>query len=249
MEHGEKMSVTLPPIRLHPGLDPEPYAKLYAEKQIVQIPGIFEPELVHAINEMLKTLPWRLVYVTPEDGVVQLTREDLQRLGQQGINQRMAKVMELATKNYGYCYNTYQMNEARRDRLDPDHPIHQLTAFLNSPEFMEFGAQVIGEAGTITNVDCHATLYTRGSFLTRHVDDGAHHERRCAYTLGFTEGWMTDWGGLTLFLDENTDISEGYLPRWNVLTLFDGRKIHSVSAISSFAGKNRMSVTGWLRND
>lgn len=243
------MTAAFPTIRLHPGLNPEPYARMYAEKKIVQIPGVFEPELMAELEKMLLSLPWRLVYVTPEDGVVQLTREDLQRLGQQGVNQRMAKVMELATRNYGYCYNTYQMNEALNEMRDPNHPIHQLTRFLNSPEFMEFGAQVIGEPGTITNVDCHATLYTRGSFLTRHIDDGAAHERRCAYTLGFTDGWMTDWGGLTLFLDKNTDIEEGYLPRWNVLTMFDGRRIHSVSAISSFAGKNRMSVTGWLRND
>lgn len=243
------MSSDFPPLRLHPGLDPTLYARIYAEKKIVQIPGIFEPELARTIEAMLKTLPWRLCYNDPELGVVQLTREDLQRLGQQGLNQRMAKVMELATRNYGYCYNTYQMNEARRDQLDLTHPIHRLTEFLNSSEFMDFGAEVINEAGKITNVDCHATLYTRGSFLTRHIDDGANHERRCAYTLGFTEGWMTDWGGITLFLDRNTDIEEGYLPRWNVLTLFDGRRIHSVSAISAFAGKGRLSVTGWLRND
>ena len=243
------MPAELPPLRLHPGLNPSDFAKIYAEKKIVQIPGIFEPELAKEIERVLQTLPWRLCYHDPQQGVVQLTNDDLRKLGQQGLNQRMKKVMELATRNYGYCYNTYQMNEAKRDHLDPEHPVHKITEFLNSPEFMEFGAEVIGEAGTITNVDCHATLYTRGSFLTRHIDDGAMHERRCAYTLGFTENWMTDWGGITLFLDKNTDIEEGYLPRWNMLTLFDGRRIHSVSAISAFAGRNRLSVTGWLRND
>ena len=107
---------------------------------------------------------------------------------------------------------------------------------------------MIGETG-ISRTDAQATLYTRGSFLTRHIDDGSRDERRCAYTLGFTDGWMTDWGGVLMFLDKNTDISSGFLPRFNVLTMFDGRKIHAVSPVSAFAGKPRLSIAGWLRND
>lgn len=242
------MKDNFPPIRLRPGLDPAPFAQAYAEKKFVQVPDIFEPELAQALEQMLSGLPWRLTFNEPGEGNIQLTREDMQRLGQQGVQQRMANVMKLATQNWGYCYNTYQMNQAAREQRDPDHPIHQLTQFLNSPEFMEFGAAIIGETG-ITQVDCQATLYTRGSFLTRHIDDGIQSERRCAYTLGFTDGWMTDWGGLLMFLDENTDIESAFLPRFNTLTLFDGRKIHSVSQVSAFAGKPRLSIAGWLRND
>lgn len=237
-----------PEIRLRAGLEPKAYAEVYSREKFVQIPDIFEPELAHAIERMLTRLDWRLVYADPQEGVVQLSEADRRSLGPQGMSQRMQKIMQLATRNYGYCYNAYQMNEAVRDNRDPRHPIHKLTAFLNSEEFREFGAEVIGETG-ITRTDAQATLYTRGSFLTRHIDDGAQHERRCAYTLGFTEGWMTDWGGLLMFLNEKTDISSGFLPRFNVLTLFDGRKIHTVSPVSAFAGKPRLSVAGWLRND
>lgn len=237
-----------PEIRLRAGLEPKAYAEVYSREKFVQIPDIFEPELAHAIERMLTRLDWRLVYADPQEGVVQLSESDRRSLGPQGMSQRMQKIMQLATRNYGYCYNAYQMNEAVRDNRDPGHPIHKLTAFLNSEEFRDFGAEVIGETG-ITKTDAQATLYTRGSFLTRHIDDGAQHERRCAYTLGFTEGWMTDWGGLLMFLDEKTDISSGFLPRFNVLTLFDGRKIHTVSPVSAFAGKPRLSVAGWLRND
>ncbi|MAK60980.1 MAG: proline hydroxylase [Ponticaulis sp.] len=242
------MNEAFPEIRLRPGLDAEFYAREYEKHRFVQIPDIFEPELARAIEKMLTSLPWRLVYSDPDEGVVQLSAEDRQRLGPQGMAMRMQKVMDLATRNYGYCYNAYQMNEALKDARDPGHPIHKLTAFLNSEAFRTFGETVIGEAG-ITNTDAQATLYTRGSFLTRHIDDGARNERRCAYTLGFTENWMTDWGGLLLFLDKNTDVTSGHLPRFNVLTLFDGHRIHAVSPISAFAGKPRLSVAGWLRND
>ncbi len=243
------MSATFPTIRLNPALNPKNYAQTYADQKFVQIPEIFEPEVAQAISEMLAGLPWRLAYSTPEEGIVQLTREEMQRIGQQELGRRMSRVMELATRNYGYCYNVYHMTGALNAGRDEGHPVHKLTEFLNSPEFIAFGEQVIDEVDQIRNVDCQATLYTRGSFLTRHIDDGAFNERRCAYTLGFTKGWMTDWGGLTMFLDKNTDIEAGYLPRWNVLTLFDGRRIHSVSAVSAFAGSNRLSVAGWLRNN
>ena len=242
------MTSVFPEIRLRPGLEPEPYADIYARDKFVQIPDIFEPELANALEKMLTGLPWRLVYSDPKEGVVQLTAGDRQRLGQQGMARRMQAVMQLATRNYGYCYNAYQMNEALAEGRDTDHPIHKLTEFLNSESFRKFGEAVIGETG-ISRTDAQATLYTRGSFLTRHIDDGSRNERRCAYTLGFTDGWMTDWGGVLMFLDKNTDISSGFLPRFNVLTMFDGRKIHAVSPVSAFAGKPRLSIAGWLRND
>ncbi|MAP95844.1 MAG: proline hydroxylase [Ponticaulis sp.] len=242
------MTLEFPEIRLRPGLDPKVFAEQYSKNKFVQIPDVFEPELANALEKMLAGLPWQLVYSDPQDGVVQLSNADRQRLGPQGMNQLMQKVMALATRNYGYCYNAYQMNEAHKENRDSGHPIHKLLAFLNGEEFRKFGEAVIGETG-ITQVDAQATLYTRGSFLTRHVDDGAQHERRCAYTLGFTEGWMTDWGGLLMFLDKNTDIESAFRPRFNMLTMFDGRKIHSVSPVSAFAGKPRLSIAGWLRND
>ncbi|MEQ1493596.1 MAG: 2OG-Fe(II) oxygenase family protein, partial [Terricaulis sp.] len=66
--------------------------------------------------------------------------------------------------------------------------------------------------------------------------------------LGFSRKWEPDWGGL-LFLDENKDISRAYLPRFNTLTVFDGLRLHSVSAVSAFAPAPRLSVVGWFRDD
>ena len=101
----------------------------------------------------------------------------------------------------------------------------------------------------ITKADAHATAYGPGHFLTRHLDYGEDRERRAAYVLGMTEGWQPDWGGLLLFLNKKQDISEGYLPRFNVLTIFDIKHLHTVTQVASFAGKLRTSVTGWFRDD
>ena len=237
--------MNLPPLRLNPDLNPQDFAAIYAADKFVQIPNIFEAAAASAIAEALKTLPWRLCYHDPEHGTVQLTQNDIQSLGQKGMAERMGTVMALAARNHGYCYNTFHMTVG----AEPNHPIHQLTEFLQSEAFLNFGGAVIDHSN-LTQVDAHATLYTRGSFLTRHVDEGLNRERRAAFTLSFCQNWQTDWGGLLMFLDrQTTDVTSAWVPRFNTLTIFDGLQVHSVSPVSAFAGDGRYSIAGWYRDD
>jgi len=242
--------------RLNSDLDVEHYARLYAETGLVQIPGILSEETANAVHEMLaREISWRLVFVAPHGGPVAaygpvacLNQAEIEALGNQGMQEILGGVMEMARRNIGFLYSSYPMIQAYSEGWDPGHPIHQLTEFLNSPAFLDFGRQVIGEP-RLTKADCQATLYSRGHFLTRHRDEGAKNERRAAYTFGFTRNWQTDWGGLLMFLDEQQDISRALMPRFNVLSLFDGHRIHSVSPVSAFAGAGRYQITGWLRDD
>ncbi len=237
--------MTLPPLRINPAIDPADFAPAYASRKFVQIPELFEPHIASAIFEAVQSVPWRLCYHDPDQGVVQLTQENIQSIGQQGMAERMQKVMALASRNHGYCYNTYHLTE----HADPSHPIHQLTEFLQRDEFLNFGGKII-EHANLTQVDAHATLYTRGSFLTRHVDEGLNRERRAAFTLSFCENWQTDWGGLLMFLDQQTtDVTSAWVPRFNTLTIFDGLRVHSVSPVAPFAGAGRYSIAGWFRDD
>tara|TARA_R110000868_G_scaffold369683_1_gene633096 strand:- start:2752 stop:3510 length:759 start_codon:yes stop_codon:yes gene_type:complete len=241
---------------LNPDIDVAHYARLYAENQLVQIPDILSEDAAQYVHDMLaRTLSWRLAFVAPRDGkvaeygqVICLTQAEMQAMGREGMQQMLAGVMELARENIGFLYSSYPMIQAQQEGWDPGHPIHRLTAFMNSPEFLDFGRQVIG-VERLTKADCQATLYSRGHFLTRHRDDGMSNERRAAYTFGFTRNWQTDWGGLLMFLDEKQDVSRALMPRFNMLSLFDGHKIHSVSPVSPFAGTGRYQLTGWLRDD
>ncbi len=237
----------LPPLKLNPALDPADYAQTYRQEKFVQIPDLLETEAAAAVTDVLQQVPWRLCYHEPGRGTVQLTQDDVRALGQQGLAERMQKVMALAAKNHGYCYNTFHLTRA--DGLDGEHPIRALTEFLQGDEFLAFGGAVIDHAG-LTQVDAQATLYTPGSFLTRHTDEGLHRERRAAFTLGFSQNWQTDWGGLLMFIDrQTTDVTSAWLPRFNTLTLFDGLRVHAVSPVSSFAPAGRYSIAGWYRDD
>jgi len=242
--------------KLNPDLDVAHYARLYAKTGLVQIPDILTEETANAVHEMLaRQISWRLVFVAPEGGqvadygsVVCLDQAEMQAFGRERLQQIVSGVMELARKNIGFLYSSYPMIQAYSDGWDPGHPIHKLTEFMNSPAFLDFGRQVIG-AERVTKADCQATLYSRGHFLTRHRDDGMNNERRAAYTFGFTRDWQTDWGGLLMFLDDKQDVERALMPRFNLLSLFDGHRIHSVSPISPFAGAGRYQITGWLRDD
>ncbi len=242
--------ITLSDIRLNPDLDIPALAAQYARERFVQVPEIFDADSAEAISHHLRaSIPWRLIYAHPDDGVIQLSPSDAAKLGPEELDRRMAEVLARATDSFGFCYHGYHMSQARREGRDGHHPIHKVTDLLNSPAFLRLAEQLIGETG-LTRANAQATLYDKGNFLTRHIDDGAHHERRAAYTLSFCRDWKTDWGGLLQFIDPATgDVTSGWLPRFNTLTLFDGRRVHSVSPVSEFAGDGRYTVAGWLRND
>jgi Rps23 Pro-64 3,4-dihydroxylase Tpa1-like proline 4-hydroxylase len=236
-------------IRLNPALDLAPFARAYAERGIVQIPQLFEERTAGAIADLLQRgVPWRIVFTTPDDKPVHYSREELQAQGQERWKATIADVTARARQNRGYFYKTYPMIEAYLKGWDPGHPIHQLTEFINSADFLGLGRTVTGVT-EITKADAHATFYGPGDFLTRHLDTGDDYERRAAYVLGLTRGWQPDWGGLLLFLNEKQDVSEGYLPRFNALTIFDVKFLHTVTQVSSFAGAGRFSITGWFRDD
>lgn len=236
-------------LRLNPSLDPAQFARTYRERKCVQIPNLFEDDAAAALEKVLLALPWRLA-CQDEDGkkTILLTMNELSGMAADQRRRLEEGIRRRAAENVGFTYYAYPMIEAWLHGWDAQHPIHALTQFLNSREFIEFAKALI-ECPTLTKIDAHATNYQRGHFLTRHIDDGAQKERRAAYTIGFSRNWQTDWGGLLLFIETGGDVLRGLTPRFNVLTVFDGLQLHSVSAVSTFAAAPRLSVAGWFRDD
>ncbi len=235
-------------LAINPGLGIADYARRYAQDGLVQIPNVFDDETAAFIEQTLASLPWRMVCQNDAKNTVVLTREQLAAMSADERQALEAGIRQRAAENFGYAYFTYPMIQAGFGGWDPGHPIHAITLFLNSPEFLSLAREVTGCDG-IVKIDAQASNYRPGHFLTRHIDDGNKKERRAAYTLGFTRKWEPDWGGLLMFLEENKDISHAYLPRFNTLTVFDGLRVHSVSAVSAFAPAPRLSVVGWFRDD
>jgi SM-20-related protein len=237
-----------PVLRLNPALDPAAFASAYARDGVVRIPDLFEPQLADNLATLLeKTIIWDVI-VSDETGAAQvLDRAKRAALGGEAVTARLTAAALRAREGFAYVYLGYPMITAALEGRDPGHPLHDLTAFLNTPEVIAFGEAVTGETG-ITKIDSQATLYRPGDFLSLHDDTGVG-ERRVAYTIGLTRRWRPDWGGQLLFHDKAGDIEAGFLPGFNVLTLFRVPRAHSVAPVAAYAGGPRLSVTGWLRDD
>jgi Rps23 Pro-64 3,4-dihydroxylase Tpa1-like proline 4-hydroxylase len=236
-------------IRINPGLDLAAHARTYAARGIVRISALLEERAANAVGDLLQRgLPWRILFTDADDRPAHFSPDELRSQGPERWKATLTDVLDRARRNRGFFYKTYPMIEAYLKGWDKGHPIHQLTEFVNSADFLGLGRAVTG-IGEITKADAHATAYGPGDFLTRHLDYGEDRERRAAYVLGFTRDWQPDWGGLLLFLNEDQDVTGGYLPRFNTLTIFDIKYLHTVTQVSTFAGAWRYSITGWFRDD
>ena len=234
--------------RINRNLDLASYARTYAEEGLVQIPNLFDEETAAQIESVLLSLPWRLVCQDDSKKNVILTAEQMRAMSAEERAALEGGIRKRAAENFGYAYLTYPMIQAALSRWDPGHPIHDITLLMNSPTVLSIAREIINCPG-LAKTDAQASNYRPGNFLTRHIDDGLKLERRAAYTIGFTRRWEPDWGGLLMFVDEKKDISRAYLPRFNTLTIFDGLRLHSVSAVSAFAPLPRLSIVGWFRDD
>ncbi len=243
------MAVTADTWKLNPALDLGKYAEIYARRGIVQIPDLLTADAAAELDRILSgQVPWRVLATDKNDKPIHFTQAELSAMPREQRDAFFRDVMARARQNRGFFYHTYPLIEAYLNGWDPGHPIHTITEFVNTADWLGLGRRVTG-VNAITKADAHATAYSPTHFLTRHLDIGDDRERRAAYVLGMTKGWQPDWGGLLLFLNEKQDVTEGYLPRFNVLTIFDIKYLHTVTQVSSFAGGVRRAVTGWFRDD
>jgi Rps23 Pro-64 3,4-dihydroxylase Tpa1-like proline 4-hydroxylase len=224
------------------------FARRYAEDGIVQIPDVFDADTASHIEQVLRTLPWHLVCQDDTRKNILLSPDSIRAMSEQQRKALEGGIRRRAAENFGYVYLTYPMIQAMLTGWNPGHPIHAVTQFLNSPTFVSLAREVTGCAD-ILKTDAQASNFGPGHFLTRHVDDGLRRERKAAYTIGFTRKWEPDWGGLLAFIDEKMDVSRALIPRFNMLTVFDGLRVHSVSAVADFAPAPRLSIVGWFRDD
>lgn len=228
--------------------DVEALRREYATDGMVRVENLFPDEVAEAIHQVLsRSTPWRVVHSDAQEKHKYYKPEEWEAILPPQRQQTLQDVLQRAQSGFAYLYSCYPMINAMLAGDDPDWPLHALTEFLNSEEFMVFTKTITGEPEVI-KIDAQATLYAPGHFLNAHDDRGESLERRAAYVMGFSKGWSRNWGGQLLFLDGN-DVMRGFTPSFNTLTLFKVPREHLVTQVSNFAGAGRYSVTGWLRTD
>lgn len=231
-----------PVFRMNPAINARDYSETFRRDGIVQIKTIFEPELADYLEKALKDdTYWRLTYAGEKEQALSLNSEQLAKTDLQAL---AGEILARASTGFSYVYLACNLRLTYDAPECAQHPLYKLYHLLNSPEWLAFGREVTGHTDVV-RVDATATWYRPGDFLTMHTDLVG--SRRTAYTLGFTRGWRADWGGQLLFHASKTgDVERGYVPAFNVLTMFNIPRNHSVAQVAHYATEKRLTVSGWL---
>ncbi len=157
-----------------------------------------------------------------------------------------AEIHAIAKDQFQFIYNSYMMVTAYKEGRNPDLLLHRLLEFLNSPPWLDFMRKLTGISG-IKKADAQATRYLPGQFLKLHNDHEPEEKRLAAYVLNLSRNWQADWGGLLHFMDEDGNVTDTLLPRFNTLSIFSVPANHFVSEVAPFARTPRYAITGWLK--
>jgi SM-20-related protein len=231
---------------LNPALDADALCAAYQRARRLQIQDVLLPDVAERTFMCLtEETPWGLCYNEGQTPV-ELTPEKLRGLPAEEAARISAGAIERAGQGIQYLYRYYPIVTNAREGRDKGLYLHDVLKALNTEEVLSFARRVTGIPSLI-KASGQATYYAPGHFLTRH-DDGMSH-RKVAYVLGFTKGWRSDWGGLLQFSnEENTAVTDVFLPRFNALSLFTVPQHHAVTFVAPFASTGRFSITGWFHD-
>lgn len=233
-----------PAFRLNPQLDIDGARARFAERGRAYIADFLDERSAKRLLTAFE-MEKRWVMVTHLAGRhVDLDAAEMAKRSPNDQAQLVNLIYEQAQRDFQYHYLNYPIYHAYHDGKAPGHLFNALLEFLNAPPVLDVIREATG-AADIAFLDAQATRYERGHFLTLHDDTSDSNSRRAAYVLSMTPDWRADWGGLTLFFDEDGQAQEAFTPRFNRLNLFRVPQPHAVSVIAPFAPKPRFSVTGW----
>ncbi len=231
---------------LNQALDTAHWRDELARRGRVQVPSFLQPEAADRLHGWLDELvPWTLALRSDEQSRT-LDAGAYAALTDDERGALVAAAARDAGEGFSFAYESYQMITSYIEQRDPELPLHRVTEFLNSEPYIAWLRQLTGDS-RVRKVDCQATCYRAGHFLTRHDDRYEDEGRLFAYVLGLTRRWHADWGGLLQFLNPSGEVVETFLPRFNTLSIFRVPIDHCVSIVAPFASEPRFSITGWLR--
>lgn len=220
-------------------------AEAYSHKRRLQIRHILAPDSAEYLARCLESeVPWGLACCDVEPKLYRA--EEVARWSDSKRKQLIGQIYRRATREFQYAYACYPMLDAYLQSWAQVPALDCFLDYLNSDEMLSFVRTVTGRRDIIKG-DAQATRYGPGHFLKCHNDDVESEYRAAAYVFNFTRRWDADWGGYLQFYDENGDIEQAFLPRFNTLNIFTVPQRHSVSYVPAYAGGARYAITGWFR--
>lgn len=232
-------------LRLSPSLDVAVLNRAFAARRRLHVPGVLDPDSAEAVAAAMEAFDDWKVSVSAGDEAFELPlsgRVAAEPGKQAWIDQ--ARV-DGSDPHMQYMFDTRRLDLEPEDA--PPDAVSAVPGLLNSPDFLAFVRGVTGD-DRIDFADAQATRYRPGHVLTGHDDAAEGKNRLYAYVLNLTRDWRADWGGVLAFEGADGHIEEGFVPAFNALNLFAVPMRHAVTQVASFASRDRLSITGWLRS-
>ena len=232
-------------LRLSPALDAAALHTAFGARRRLHIPGILDADSAGALASAMEAFDgWKVsVSAGGEFFELPLKGRVAAEPGKQGWID--AARVDGAEPRMQYIFDTRRLDLEPED-AQPD-AVSAVPDFLNGPDFLAFVRGVTGD-DRIDFVDAQATRYRPGQVLTGHDDAAEGKNRLYAYVLNLTRDWRADWGGVLAFEGADGHIEAGFVPAFNALNLFAVPMRHAVTQVASFAPRDRLSITGWLRS-
>ncbi len=232
-------------LRLSPTLDPAALRAAFAARRRLHIPAVLDPDSASALVAAMEAFDgWKVsVSAGGEFFELPLRGRVAAETGKQGWIDG-ARV-DGAEPRMQYIFDTRRLDMEPEDA--PRDAVSDVPDFLNGPDFLTFVRGVTGD-DRIDFADAQATRYRPGHVLTGHDDAAEGKNRLYAYVLNLTRDWRADWGGVLAFEGADGHIAEGFSPAFNALNIFAVPMRHAVTQVASFAPRDRLSITGWLRS-
>lgn len=244
------LGMTVALFDLNPALDIAALSSRFARDGRVQVRNILTPQTAQAVRHILqRETIWGLACQVGTEPPLMLRRHQvaaIEPVKRQALGLSVQRAA--AAGDYAVQFSQYPILTAYLEQWSPDSPHDFLLEYINADPFMNLVRTITGMAG-LTKADAQATLFGPGDFLSVHNDSHREERWRVAYVLNFSDpGWRPDWGGYLNFLNEDGDIVEGWLPRFNSLNLLRVPQPHQVSYVPPFAPVGRVAITGWFRD-
>ena len=232
-------------LRLSPALDAAALGAAFRARRRLHIPDVLDPDSAGALVAAMEAFDgWKVsVSAGGEFFELPLSGRVAAEPGKQGWID--GAHVDGAEPCMQYIFDTRRLDMEPEDA--PRDAVSDVLGFLNGSDFLAFARGVTGD-DRIDLADAQATRYRPGHVLTGHDDAAEGKNRLYAYVLNLTRDWRADWGGVLAFEGADGHIEEGFAPAFNALNIFAVPMRHAVTQVASFAPRDRLSITGWLRS-
>lgn len=234
---------------LSEGRDLRHLNKMFIGKRRIRIPDILTSPGAGRLHTLLSgQLDWHLAYSDAGGNRVDVPATALGVMPPAEMRTLLKQLTARASVGFQFVHNWFPVCGMGNETPVGNALVGELGEFLNSDVFLGLARKVTGFPD-IESCVAEATLFGPGQFQTTSDGRPETEGRRAGFSLSLTRTWNPDWGGLLLFLDEFDQISEGYAPDFNSLSIYALPQRHTISAVAPFAGAPRLAITGWFRNE